>query len=128
MLFRPLVYFTVSPGTLNAQIVGSNERATVLSAAFSHPRSLMGDFTAVESAMKEALAKLGMKGTFKRAPVVLTHLLPEVEGGYTNVELRAFREAALGAGASQSWLLANHPPLSVTDVAEIKKHLGKSIL
>jgi hypothetical protein len=128
VLYRPLVYFTVSPGTLNAQVVGSSVRATVLSAAFSHPRTLMGDFTAVESAMKEALAKLGLKGIFTRAPVVLTHLLPEAEGGYTNVELRAFREAVLGAGAAQSWLLANHPQLSVTDFAEVRKHLGKSVL
>jgi hypothetical protein len=128
VLFRPIVYFTVSPGTLNAQVVGSSERATVLSPALSHPRTLMGDFTAIESAMKEALSKLGLRGAFKRAPVVLTHLLPAAEGGYTNVELRAFREAALGAGAAQSWLLADHPPLSATDVADIKKHFGKAVL
>lgn len=127
-LFRPLVYIQVSSGQLVAQIVGTTERATVHSSALAHPRSLMGDFIGVEAAIREVLAKLGLRGWFRRAPVVLTHLLPQVEGGYTNVELRAFREAVLGAGASQSWLLADHPPLTANDVESVRKHFGKAVL
>ena len=128
VLFRPIVYFKVTPGKLEAQVMGTTTYTAVVSKGLSHPRSLMGDFSAVETCMKEAIIKLGLKGWLKRAPVILTHLIPEVEGCYTNVELRAFREAAFGAGAAQSWLLANHPPLSPHDVSEIKKHFGKSLL
>lgn len=79
----------------------------------------MGDFTAIEAAFKQVLSELGLKAWYKLAPVVLTHLVPQVEGGYTNVELRAFREAALGAGASQSYLLADYPPLSVAERQDV---------
>jgi rod shape-determining protein MreB and related proteins len=35
------------------------------------------------------------------APVVVMHPLGTPEGGFTQVELRAFREMAIGAGASE---------------------------
>lgn len=88
----------------------------------------MGDFTAVQQAMKEALAQLGFGPWYRRSPVTLTHLLPKVDGGYTNVELRAFKEAAMGAGSAQAFLLADHPPLSGADRAKIKQALGKAVL
>jgi hypothetical protein len=88
----------------------------------------MGDFAAVQAGMKEALAQLGLGRWYKRAPVTLTHLLPKVEGGYTNVELRAFREAALGAGSAQAYLLADHPPLTGADRSTIQKALGRPLL
>ena len=128
MLFRPLVYVQVSAGSLTAHLVGENSQATVPCAALAHPRTLMGNFIEVQAAMKEAFTRLRVTAWYQRAPVALTHLMPTVEGGYTNVELRAFREAALGAGASQSWMLANHPPLSPHDIEEVRRSLGKAVL
>lgn len=128
MLFRPLVYLQVSPGTICAEWVGEAATATVACAALSHPRTLMGDFVAVEQAMREALAQLGFGPWYRRSPVTLTHLLPAVAGGYTNVELRAFREAAMGAGSAQAFLLADHPPLSGADRAKVQQALGKAVL
>ncbi len=122
MLKQPLIYVTVSNGRLTAQVIGDTKSVTLMSNGLSHPRSLMGDYNVVESCMKDALNQLGSKGWFRRSPIVLTHLLPKVEGGYTNVELRAFREAALGAGAAQSYLLADYPQLKTNDIEAIKKH------
>lgn len=128
MLFRPLVYLQVSQGAVRSSLVGAGESFLVASQGLSHPRTLMGDFVAVQEAIRESLQKAGVGGWFRRSPVVLVHLLPEPEGGYTNVELRAFREAALGAGAAQAWLLTNHPVLSSQDRESITKHFGRSIL
>lgn len=128
MLFRPFVYIKVSVGSLSAEVVGQSHSVTVPCQALAHPRTLMGEFTAVQEAVKSALEQLGVLAWYKRAPTTLTHLLPKVEGGYTNVELRAFREAALGAGSGQAFLLADHPALSPSDYSEIKKSLGTLIL
>jgi rod shape-determining protein MreB and related proteins len=70
---------------------------------FAHPRSLMSDFT-----VGQQLFKLFIKTMhghqwwhwFLPAPPVLLHLQGNAEGGYTQVEIRAFKEMALGAGAN----------------------------
>lgn len=66
--------------------------------------------------------------SYVRAPIVLAHLIPQVEGGYTNVELRAFREAMVGAGAAQVYLLADHPPPAVAQQAEFTSFFSRSVL
>jgi hypothetical protein len=88
----------------------------------------MGDFTAVELCFKEAISRLGLNEWYVRAPTALVHLIPKVEGGYTNVELRAFREAMVGAGAAQVYLLADHPPLTAAQQAEFTSFFSKSLL
>jgi hypothetical protein len=128
LLSRPIVYVQVSAGSLAAELVGEMQRTTVTCPALAHPRTLMGDFTAVEAAMREALEKIGLRKWYSRAPITLTHLLPKVDGGYTNVELRAFREAAIGAGAARSYLLADHPPLPTNDRAQFKQFFSKSFV
>jgi hypothetical protein len=128
MLARPLVYLKVSPGSLSAHLIGGAASATIACTALAHPRTLMGEFIGVQSCMKEALAKLGVGAWYRRPPITLVHLLPKVEGGYTDVELRAFKEAALSAGSSQAHLLADHPPLSVMDLSQFREALRKSVL
>jgi hypothetical protein len=128
MLLRPLVYIKVSAGALTADVIGLTSSATIPCSALAHPRTLMGEFTAVQNAMKEALGQLGLLAWYKRALITLTHLLPKANGGYTNVELRAFREATLGAGSAQAYLLVDHPPLSPADRSELKQFFQNSIL
>jgi hypothetical protein len=128
MLNRPIVYFQVTAGAITAELVSDGSTVTLACSALTHPRTLMGEFTSVQTTMKEALVRLGLCSWFKRAPITLTHLIPQVEGGYTNVELRAFREAALGAGSAQAYLLADHAPLSTSEKLEIKQVFGRSLL
>ncbi len=47
------------------------------------------------------------------------HLPPDAAGGYTNVELRAFKEAAEMAGASFSFMSTFERPHTDQELAEI---------
>ena len=125
MFKRPVVYVQIRPGMAVAKRMDTSEQATATSVALSHPRTLMGDFTQVEACLKEVFETLGVRSWRSRAAIALIHLVPKADGGYTNVELRAFREAALGAGAAQAYLLADHPPLTSDQENEIKSFFGK---
>ena len=67
---------------------------------FAHPRTLMSDFTAGEQLLKAFLRRLQGDSLFAVSPRVVLHLLGDPAGGFTPVEIRAFREMALGAGAA----------------------------
>lgn len=79
---------------------------------FSHPRSMVSDFTVAEQLIKEFLRRLQGKSILAIAPLAVMHPLGDPSGGFTQVEDRAFREMALGAGASE--VIIWHGP-SLTD-------------
>lgn len=83
----------------DAALYKSSKSAQVTN-PFSHPRSLMSDFTLGEQVLKAFVKKLPKSHVFAPAPRVLFHLQGDPAGGFTQVEVRAFREMALGAGAS----------------------------
>lgn len=90
--------------------VGSKARQVALSQGaevvnpFGHPRTLIGDFTSGEQLLKAFLRELSGTRFFAVSPRVLMHPLGNPEGGFTQIERRALREMALGAGASQVFL------------------------
>ena len=67
---------------------------------FAHPRSMVSDFTVGEQVLKAFLLRM-QTGFFAPSPNVVMHLLGEPAGGFTQVEIRAFLEMALGAGAAK---------------------------
>lgn len=69
---------------------------------FAHPRSLVSDFTAGEQLLKAFLRRVRAKSVFAPAPRVVLHPQGDPAGGFTQVEIRAFHEMALGAGASEA--------------------------
>lgn len=69
---------------------------------FAHPRSLVSDFTVAEQVLKAFFGRVLGRSLLQLSPVVIVHPLGEQTGGLTQVEIRAFRELALGAGASQA--------------------------
>ena len=75
--------------------------SALVSNPFSHPRTLVSDFTAGEQVLKAFVKKLPKGNAFAASPRVLFHLQGDPAGGFTQVEIRAFREMALGAGASE---------------------------
>jgi len=77
----------------------SSKSAQVIN-PFAHPRSMMSDFTAGQAVVKAFVRKLRKSGLFAPAPRVVFHPQGDPAGGFTQVEIRAFREMALGAGAS----------------------------
>lgn len=68
---------------------------------FAHPRSLVSDFTVAEQLLKAFLRRLQGRSIFALSPKLVMHPLGDPAGGYTQVEIRAFHEMALGAGASR---------------------------
>lgn len=68
---------------------------------FAHPRSMVSDFTLGEQTLKAFIHRLKIGTFLAPAPRIVMHLLGEPAGGFTQVEVRAFHEMAIGAGASQ---------------------------
>ncbi len=71
---------------------------------FEHPRTLIADFTMAELTLKYCFRKLMNKSLFAPSPVVIFHPLESDEGGYTQVELRAFEELCNQAGARRTFI------------------------
>jgi rod shape-determining protein MreB len=68
---------------------------------FAHPRSLVSDFTVGEQLLKAFLRRLNGHSLLTLSPTVVMHPLGNPAGGFTQVEIRALHELALGAGAAQ---------------------------
>jgi rod shape-determining protein MreB len=68
---------------------------------FKHPRTLLADFTLGEQVLKAFMKKLFEGNLFARAPVVVLHPRIDPQGGFTQIEIRALHELALGSGASK---------------------------
>ncbi|QDP00965.1 rod shape-determining protein [Thalassotalea sp. PS06] len=87
------------------EIVGENlvnRKVSCVVRASTHPRTLTGDFFHLEQDMKQVMGELATRSWVK--PDVLICLQGLSEGGYTNIEKKAFREAAFGAGAMDVYL------------------------
>ncbi len=67
---------------------------------FAHPRTMVGDFTAGEQLIKAFIRRMTGSSWLATTPRMVFHPLGDPAGGFTQVEIRAFREMALGAGAS----------------------------
>jgi rod shape-determining protein MreB len=83
-----------------ARVAAASQAAQVVN-PFAHPRSLVSDFTVAEQMLKHYLRRILGSSLLTLAPVVVIHPLGSPAGGFTQVERRAFREMALGAGASE---------------------------
>ena len=119
-----LIYIKVYKGFMQARTVGENNESQFRSEGLNHPRSLAGNFIEVEKTFKEAISAQPkvLFGLIK--PKVLIHLVPEMEGGYTDLELRFFREAALGGGASKVFLMTDKfGPQPDSELNDVKKWL-----
>lgn len=73
---------------------------------FAHPRSLVSDFTVGEQLLKAFLSRMKGSSIFAVSPKVVLHPLGDPEGGFTQIEIRALREMAMGAGARKVVILA----------------------
>jgi len=121
---KKLIYIKVRTGYIEARTLGENNERQYHSNGLSHPRSLAGNFLEVEKTFKEAIAAQPKVFFGLLKPKVLVHLIPEMEGGYTDLELRFFREAALGGGASEIHLFDNkYCPQPDKELNNVKKWL-----
>lgn len=91
-----------------AKVIGAGAQARAAAALqggnvinpFMHPRTLISDFTVAEQLVKAFVKRMSGRHLFTPSPRVVIHPLGDPAGGFTQVERRAFREMALGAGGS----------------------------
>ena len=94
---RPLIYIQVHQGYFIAKRIDTGRSVRKDCAGLAHPRTLMGDFHSVQESFAGAVKELLPRLRFLK-PRGLVHLVPTYEGGYTNVETRAFKEAGEMSG------------------------------
>jgi rod shape-determining protein MreB len=126
--FQPVVYVQLEPDKLSLREVGSGKTVSEAPLAaisrepkkrllgvgdeaqgadgeivnpFKHPRSLVSDFTVAEVILKAFMKKLFAGRLFVPRPVVVLHPRVNPLGGFTQIEIRALRELAVGAGAAK---------------------------
>ncbi|KXF81918.1 hypothetical protein [Enterovibrio coralii] len=116
MFKKSHIYFRIQKGEVHVSQVESGNSAKKFCTALSHPRTLMGDFFAIESCFKEAFTEVMPKSWLSLSPIAIVQLLETYDGGYTNVEIKAFREAVLGAGARQVFFADSNDVLSPSDI------------
>ena len=82
---------------------------------FSHPRTLLADFALAEKVLAYFIARVRPRRWWPQPFTLILHPQDKLEGGLTQIELRALHELGLGAGASkvQIWTGAD---LSATDL------------
>ncbi|KAA0695069.1 rod shape-determining protein MreB [Halopseudomonas laoshanensis] len=66
---------------------------------FAHPRTLISDFSLAEKLLQEVFKAMSKNRLMPASPAVIMQPLEKLEGGLTQIEIRAMRELALGAGA-----------------------------
>jgi len=71
---------------------------------FSHPRTLLANFTFAQRTLMYLIKQALPSAFFVARPVVVLHPLTMLEGGLTQIEIRAFAELASMAGASQVYV------------------------
>jgi len=91
-----------------ARMAATTEASKIVN-PFAHPRSLVSDFTAAEQLVSHQLRRILGKTLLRITPCVVIHPLGSPAGGFTQVERRAFREMALGAGASEVFVWTGRP-------------------
>jgi rod shape-determining protein MreB len=71
---------------------------------FKHPRTLLADFTLAEQTLKQFLTRVLPDSLFAVSPVMIIHPLASLQGGLTQIEIRAFAELGHGAGARKVFI------------------------
>jgi rod shape-determining protein MreB len=113
--FKSVLYVQVRPDRFLVRTITNHksiERASP--APFSHPRTLVGNFTVADALLKSLIAEA--KSGFLKPDIVI-HPMERVEGGLSEVEERVFHELALGAGGSRVVVWVG-PALTDSEVIE----------
>ena len=91
----------------------------IVANGFRHPRTLLADFTVAEQTLKYFL-KMVLPGSFLApSPVVVIHPQAVLDGGLTQIEIRAFAELGTGAGARKVFVWEG-PELSKEELRELR--------
>lgn len=99
--FKDVIYVRVNTDRIRARNVRTRQEVDLgAHPSFSHPRALLANFTIAAMLLKQAVRGVASLGWLRLAPQLVIHPLEKIEGGLTQIEMRAFQELALGAGAA----------------------------
>lgn len=112
------LYLQVFKGTIKAEEINTGRNLNVKCNALSHPRTLMGSYIEIETCFKQIVQEITPKTFFNPSPIIIVHLREEVERGYTDVELRAFKEAAFGAGGRKVFMPSSKKALTSQQIKD----------
>jgi rod shape-determining protein MreB len=119
MSLRSVLYVQVRPDRFIVRKVGEGQTVDRMAPqAFSHPRTLLGNFTNAESFLRTLVAEVTGSSLFRVKPHILLHPLERVDGGLTQIEERAFQELGIGAGAATVKVWSGSTALSDAAVME----------
>lgn len=82
---------------------------------FCHPRLLLSDFLVAEKMLQYVIFKLHKNAKFRPCPSAIVHPMEKIDGGLTQIEIRALKELMLGSGVFESYLHTGYP-LSVNGI------------
>lgn len=120
---RKKIYIQVHKGYIVAKDIDSSAIFKMESTGLNHPRTIAGDFKEIEKVIAATLKHFCGVFSYIFKPVILVHLIPKYEGGYTNVELSAFQLAARAAGVSMCLMCDDKfGPLSENQLKETFKY------
>lgn len=83
----------------NARVLATTTAKVRVINPFAHPRTLISDFTIADILLKGFVQQALPSSLFRFAPKVVLHPEGIPEGGFTQIEIRAFQELANMAGA-----------------------------
>lgn len=86
---------------------------------FKHPRTIIADFTIAEQTLKYFLKSVLPQTIFTPSPIVVLHPQAALDGGLTQVEIRALAELGMGAGARKVYVWEG-PVLSRDDLNQLR--------
>ncbi|KXF83109.1 rod shape-determining protein [Enterovibrio coralii] len=81
-----------------------NVNAVIISNPFSHPRSLISDYKAMQPLLRYAISKVVKTGLWMPRVQVILHPMEKVEGGVTELEKKALCDMAYNAGVKSAFV------------------------
>ena len=119
---KDAIYIQVATDFLRIRnVLQHKEVELTANPSFSHPRTLLGNFTVADALLRQGLGQVASRSGFRLAAQVVLHPLEKIDGGLTQIEARAFQELILGAGAGQVKIWTG-PALSD---AQVLQQLGR---
>ena len=102
---------------IEATKLADNPNITVVN-GFKHPRTLLADFAVAERTLRYFVYKVYPMTFFKPSPILIIHPQQVLDGGLTQIEIRAFGElgAMIGAKRAYVWVGAD---LSKEDLLQL---------
>jgi len=120
MKLRKGIYIKVYKGYFVARLVGVGADKRFDCAALNHPRTLAGDWQYLEKTISKIILEFcGSIGKLIK-PILLVHLIPKFEGGYTTSEFAIFKQVGENAGAHFCFMCGNnYGPLEDKDIKDV---------